>query len=618
MEEDKLKKKATMKEGIPSSNPIFSNSSGAFAAAHKATGSSQAAASVVKGAQGGMAAASGATGGQEGYAAASGATVGQQGYAAASTKAKASLGSFAEKLLGLDSNSSNAAASNDLTLAIKPAVDMDAHIIETSDENNPHAIDEPKGSISLGSQDTDSIQEEEDFEREPLTYASLFRDNRAPSNGLKLEYFPPSGEKLDFSHLEVPSLIDIWGYCLIGHFSGRFPGMKAILDMTKKWGVRVEDKSHSKGWIIFKFKSDEDRVKVLTEGSYVLYGKTMFLKTLSDDFSFESEEFLRVPIWVKFLNLHLRLWRATEIGKIASQIGVPITTNMVTQEKTFTKYARVLIEVDVSKAPVLNFPIIPPSGKEYNQRVLYETYPEFCYHCKAFGHNPFECKVLNPHLPPLITAAAKANGKGVTGVDQGKGGATMDKGKDIATSEDPCFKLVARKKTKAKAKQPTDGNGASTSTQLVPKPVGKALAAPKPKEPTYPFVLKMNHLTKEFVDGIQTPDKEIGGKRVRSVYEMDMEDVVTEMEFDDKGKRSIFVMKRADLPLSHFEERVGPDFKRADGDKSPGMSFTHQCLLTLPGVKRKASWYEFDPLLFIPNVVNFFDENSKENKAYFK
>ncbi|CAH9092306.1 unnamed protein product [Cuscuta europaea] len=259
LEEEKLKKKAPMKEVTPSSDPIFSNYAGAFAAATHSPRSINVAASVAKGGQGMNAAASAST--------------------------AASQGTFAVKLLGLDSNSSNAAASAEISLALKPVVDRDAPIIETSDENSLHGNDEPEGSISLGSQDTNSLKEDDIFEEEPRHFASLFRDNRAPSNGLKLEYFPPTGEKLEFSHLRVPTLIEIWGYCLVGHFSGRFPGLKAIFAMRKKWGVQVDIKTHSKGWVIFKFKSEEDRVKVLTEGPYVLYGKTMFLKTLSDDFS---------------------------------------------------------------------------------------------------------------------------------------------------------------------------------------------------------------------------------------------------------------------------------------------------------------------------------------------
>ncbi|CAH9100013.1 unnamed protein product [Cuscuta europaea] len=462
MEEGKMKKANPMKEVSPSMDPIFANSSGAFDKVQGHSGSSIDVASM--GNDGNLVGTSSKIVAPEG-AKGHGTFAAASTKAAASPQAAASQASFAEKLLGLDSNSTNVATSAELSLVCKTVVDPDAPIIETSDENSPHNIEDLEGSISLGSHDTESLYE--DFEEEPMTYVSLFRDNREPSNGIKLEFFPPTGEKLDFSHLQVPTLIEIWGYCLVGHFSGRFPGLKAIFGMTKKWGVQVDVKTHSKGWVIFKFKSDEDRVKVLTEGPYVLYGKTMFLKALSDDFSFESEEFLKVPIWVKFPNLHLRLWRALEMGKIASQIGVPITTDKVTQEKTFTKYARVLIEVDVSKPPILDFPIIPPSGKEYIQRVLYETYPEYCYHCKEYGHNPFECKVLYPHLATTKIVANKGKGIEAAALKMGNKATGLDKGKGIAEDIDPPFKEVTRRKGNAKAKLHLATGVASTSNAML-------------------------------------------------------------------------------------------------------------------------------------------------------
>ncbi|CAH9120327.1 unnamed protein product [Cuscuta europaea] len=118
------------------------------------------------------------------------------------------------------------------------------------------------------------------------------------------------------------------------------------------------------------------------------------LKLLSEDFSFQDEEFLKVPIWVKFSNLPMNLWNEGAMSEVASMIGVPLSTDKVTQERTNHKYARVLIEVDVSKPSPLSFPIRLPSRKIINQWVLYETFPNYCFQCKEFGHHPFNCKVL--------------------------------------------------------------------------------------------------------------------------------------------------------------------------------------------------------------------------------
>ncbi|GAA0166037.1 hypothetical protein LIER_21286 [Lithospermum erythrorhizon] len=47
---------------------------------------------------------------------------------------------------------------------------------------------------------------------------------------------------------------DSWGYCLVGCFTGRFPGGKAVYDIM----IVVP---HTRRWTIFKFKSYENREK---------------------------------------------------------------------------------------------------------------------------------------------------------------------------------------------------------------------------------------------------------------------------------------------------------------------------------------------------------------------
>ncbi|GAA0162659.1 hypothetical protein LIER_18700 [Lithospermum erythrorhizon] len=55
-------------------------------------------------------------------------------------------------------------------------------------------------------------------------------------------------------------------------------------------------------------------------------------------------------------------------------------------------YARCLVDVDVSKPPVLEFGVKLSGGRRYIQKVTYECYPDYCCDCKTFGHNVFKCK----------------------------------------------------------------------------------------------------------------------------------------------------------------------------------------------------------------------------------
>ncbi|CAH9106251.1 unnamed protein product [Cuscuta europaea] len=229
-------------------------------------------------------------------------------------------------------------------------------------------------------------------ERKP--WNTLFKDNRAPTHGLKLKYVPPKENGLDVTDRIFPSMVKMWSYCLVGCFTGIFPGLKAVHELRVEWGVKCQVRRHNRGWVIFKFQSECDRAKVLNGGPYSKFEKLLMLKPLHEDFSFVDEEFLKVSIWVKFPNLPLKLWSDDAMSEVVSMVGVPLTTDKVTQEKSNHHFARVLIEVDVSNPPQLSFPIRLPSHKVFKQHVVYKTFPSFCFHCKEYGHHPFTCKVL--------------------------------------------------------------------------------------------------------------------------------------------------------------------------------------------------------------------------------
>ncbi|CAH9070501.1 unnamed protein product [Cuscuta europaea] len=68
-------------------------------------------------------------------------------------------------------------------------------------------------------------------------WSSLFKDNRDPSNGLKLRYIPPKGTSLDFTDRVLPSMVDMWEFCLVGFLTGKFPSLKAVHNLKNTWGV---------------------------------------------------------------------------------------------------------------------------------------------------------------------------------------------------------------------------------------------------------------------------------------------------------------------------------------------------------------------------------------------
>ncbi|CAA0827136.1 Zinc knuckle (CCHC-type) family protein, partial [Striga hermonthica] len=98
-----------------------------------------------------------------------------------------------------------------------------------------------------------------------------------------------------------------------------------------------------------------------------------------------------VPAWINLPFLPRECWSAKAIAKIASCVGKPISTDKLTTTRARRNYARVLVELDLSKDQTLSFPVNAKDGVLFEQKVEYEYVPHYCSHCKYIGHSLSNC-----------------------------------------------------------------------------------------------------------------------------------------------------------------------------------------------------------------------------------
>lgn len=221
--------------------------------------------------------------------------------------------------------------------------------------------------------------------KEPrLPWSSLFKDNRRDGKGFKLTKMETSPQGPIFVDEDFVEERD-WELCLIGCFGGSFPGLGPLKLVTKKWKGKFKMQMHDSGWIVFQFEVVEDILKVLSEGPYFVNGRPLMLKRMPKFFSFGHEEMHMVPIWIRLVNLPLILWKDCFLSKIASYLGNPISTDQVTACKGTYNYARVLVEVDVSKELPKEIDITLPD-RIHKQLIHYERVPLLCSTCGRIGH----------------------------------------------------------------------------------------------------------------------------------------------------------------------------------------------------------------------------------------
>ena len=245
-------------------------------------------------------------------------------------------------------------------------------------------------------------------------WVNLFRDNRNLGKGIELDEVKDVGDLVQIEDDDVDEVDRAWGLCLVGLFAGKLSGMGAVRSLREGWKVQCSHWIHRSGWIVFKFQSEEDRLKVLNGGPYFAYGRNLMLKIMPRCFRFGNEDLATVPVWIQLPDLPLDCWNARALSKIVSKVGKPITTDKMTRTKERISFARVLVEVDASKELVKVVEVMLPTGVVYDQLVVFEFTPKYCKKCKTFSHSDDGCnKVSEGGTHPIYVPKRKFQPGGV-------------------------------------------------------------------------------------------------------------------------------------------------------------------------------------------------------------
>ena len=178
----------------------------------------------------------------------------------------------------------------------------------------------------------------------------------------------------------------------MGYVSGKNPGFRALHNIIASiWKCEASLTIHESGWLIYHFKSEEDKLTVLRGGPYLVYGRPLVLRQMTKYFDFSSAEMSRVPVWVKFPSLPLCCWSPVCLSKIASVIGKPIQCDRLTSNLARMSYARVLVEIDLLEELRHNVKISLPEGSTLLQKIVYENLPKYCNFCHVLGHTRLLC-----------------------------------------------------------------------------------------------------------------------------------------------------------------------------------------------------------------------------------
>lgn len=92
----------------------------------------------------------------------------------------------------------------------------------------------------------------------------------------------------------------------------------------------------------------------------------------------EHEVLKEIHLWVRLPNLPLNCWSGDSLSRVGSVIGKPICADECTTQQNRISYARMLVEVDITKPLIYKIQIEGEKGLEIQQQVYYEWVPIFC------------------------------------------------------------------------------------------------------------------------------------------------------------------------------------------------------------------------------------------------
>ncbi|XP_019235091.1 PREDICTED: uncharacterized protein LOC109215473 [Nicotiana attenuata] len=231
-------------------------------------------------------------------------------------------------------------------------------------------------------------------EEQKKEWVNLFAGNNLASRGMSLKFIAPivkNGEKIiELDTNEIDRETMKWQHAIVLYVMGESPSI-GMLDqfIATQWNFISKPKIyfHNDGYFVVKLNSMEDKDAVLASGPYMIRNKPIIVKAWSPNFDFSKEVLQTIPIWLKLPNLPLNCWSMDSLSRIGSGLGIPLYADECTSKIERISYARLLVEMDVTKDMPTMLKVMDPKGNVFEQAIDYDWIPEYCHTCLQVVHS---------------------------------------------------------------------------------------------------------------------------------------------------------------------------------------------------------------------------------------
>ncbi|CAI0431003.1 unnamed protein product [Linum tenue] len=187
-----------------------------------------------------------------------------------------------------------------------------------------------------------------------------------------------------------------WQKTLVVRLLGSKVGFNTLCSrLRSQWRpvgtMEVLDLDHD--CFLVKLDNEQDYFKALTDGPWTVFDHYLMVQQWTPQFKASDPLPKKMIVWVQLPALKIHFYHKEVLNSIGNLIGRTIKLDYHTLNQQRAKFARIAVEVDLSK------PLVPRIYLDEEwQKVEYENLPAVCFECGRIGHSGSKCPLLHQSM----------------------------------------------------------------------------------------------------------------------------------------------------------------------------------------------------------------------------
>ncbi|CAN1336485.1 hypothetical protein LINPERPRIM_LOCUS37163 [Linum perenne] len=206
----------------------------------------------------------------------------------------------------------------------------------------------------------------------------------------------PRCPRIAFSEEEILSFYKPWSKAIVVKVIERsfsFLTIKKRLEYLWAKAGRIQVSDMANSFFLVRFSENEDYQRATFGGPWKIYDYYISVSRWSPAFN-ENEPIKKILTWASLLKLPIHYFNHIAVNRIGNYIGRTVRIDLATEEGARGSYARVCLEVDLTK-PLLGKYLI----EDRQLLIEYESLGNICFSCELYGHKEDQCSINATKLP---------------------------------------------------------------------------------------------------------------------------------------------------------------------------------------------------------------------------